>query len=91
MLELCDMMMIEFTKMMDRQSSEQVYPPLRFSRRSRCDGVQKAMQVEFPSFDGDPVGWNTRVETYFKVQGTSDEVQGRLEVFGSSVQNIKME
>jgi hypothetical protein len=34
--------------------------------------------VDFPSFDGDPVGWNTRVETYFEVQGTSDEVKTRL-------------
>lgn len=36
-------------------------------------------KVELPSFDGeDPVGWITRAETYFEVQGTSEEVKIRL-------------
>ncbi|KAE9602911.1 putative succinate dehydrogenase (quinone) [Lupinus albus] len=36
-------------------------------------------RVELPPFDGtDPVGWITRAETYFEVQGTSEEVKVRL-------------
>jgi hypothetical protein len=36
-------------------------------------------KVELPPFDGeDPVGWITRAETYFEVQGTSEEVKVRL-------------
>lgn len=36
-------------------------------------------KVEFPEFDGDdPVGCITRDETYFEVQGSSEEVKVRL-------------
>lgn len=36
-------------------------------------------KVELPSFDGeDPVGWITRAETYFDVQGTAEKVKVRL-------------
>ncbi|PNX95443.1 retrotransposon-related protein [Trifolium pratense] len=36
-------------------------------------------KVELPSFDGeDPVGWIKRAETYFEVQGTTEEVKVRL-------------
>jgi hypothetical protein len=38
-----------------------------------------AKKVELPSFDGeDPVGWITRAETYFEVQGTSEAVKIRF-------------
>ena len=36
-------------------------------------------KVELPLIDGmDPVGWITRVETYFKVQITLDDVEVKL-------------
>ncbi|KOM40113.1 hypothetical protein LR48_Vigan04g031100 [Vigna angularis] len=38
-----------------------------------------AKRVKLPLFDEtDPVGWNTRAETYFEVQGSTQEMKLRL-------------
>lgn len=76
MQEFRDTMMSEFTKLWERRQS--VERPT-FSEESVIEYKMAVKKVELPSFDGDdPVGWVTRAETYFEVQGTSEEVKVRL-------------
>lgn len=60
----------------EHQPRGTAYDPIRESFDEFCLFVKK---VELPGFTGvDPVGWISRVETYFEVHNTSDEMKIRL-------------
>jgi hypothetical protein len=67
----------EFAKLMNRPTPE---TPEASSVKDSADEFKMAVKkVELPAFNGDdPVGWITRAETYFEVQGTTEEVKVRL-------------
>lgn len=76
MQEFRDTMMSEFTKLWERRQS--VERPT-FLEEFVIEYKMAVKKVELPSFDGDDLmGWVTRAETYFEVQGTSEEVKIRL-------------
>ncbi|XP_027936242.1 uncharacterized protein LOC114191269 [Vigna unguiculata] len=68
----------EFAKLhTERREDRQTSPFL--GMESGAEYKMSAKKVELPSFDGiDPVGWITRAETYFEVQGSTEEVKVRL-------------
>lgn len=74
MEEFQKMVMEEFAKL---RSSPETSSPL--SDEASSEFKMAVKKVELPMFDGDdPVGWVTRAETYFEVQGSSEEVKVRL-------------
>ncbi|WVZ25291.1 hypothetical protein V8G54_003835 [Vigna mungo] len=65
------LMLEEFTKLRNEQGGDH--------RDLGAEYRMAAKKVELPSLDGsDPVGWITRAETYFEVQGSTEEVKVRL-------------
>ncbi|WVZ15889.1 hypothetical protein V8G54_013455 [Vigna mungo] len=65
------LMLEEFTKLRNEQVGDHM--------DSWAEYRMAAKKVELSSFDGtDPVGWITRVETYFEMQGSTEEVKVRL-------------
>ncbi|WVZ26584.1 hypothetical protein V8G54_005128 [Vigna mungo] len=67
----CQLMLEEFTKLRNEQVGDHM--------DSGAEYRMAAKKVEFPSFNGtNPVGWITRAETYFEVQGSTEEVKVRL-------------
>ncbi|KAI5414897.1 hypothetical protein KIW84_040382 [Lathyrus oleraceus] len=85
MQEFRDTMMSEFMKLWERRQS--VERPT-FSEESMIEYKMAVKKVELPSFDGDdPVGWVTRAETYFEVQGREVTGGAVLRVFHGRTQN----
>lgn len=74
MEEFQKMVMEEFAKL---RSSLEASSTL--SDRASSELKMAVKKVELPLFDSDdPVGWVTHAETYFEVQGSSEEVKVRL-------------
>lgn len=76
--EFQETMMTEFTKLM--QPSKGHSSNSGHQKENMMTEYRMAVKkVELPSFDcDDPVGWITRAETYFEVQGISEEVKVKL-------------
>ncbi|WVZ23343.1 hypothetical protein V8G54_001887 [Vigna mungo] len=76
--EFHQLMLEELTKLRNEQAGERRESPFS-DMDSGAEYRMAAKKVELPSFDGtDPVGWITRAETYFEVQGSTEEVKARL-------------
>ncbi|WVZ17573.1 hypothetical protein V8G54_010555 [Vigna mungo] len=72
------LMLEEFTKLRNEQGGDRRESPFS-NMDSGTEYRMAAKKVELPSFDGtDPVGWITRAQTYFEVQGSTEEVKVRL-------------
>ncbi|WVZ22625.1 hypothetical protein V8G54_001169 [Vigna mungo] len=76
--EFRQLMLEELTKLRNEQVAEHRESPFS-DMDSGAEYRMAAKKVELPSFDGtDPMGWITRAETYFEVQGSTEEVKVRL-------------
>ncbi|KAJ9543643.1 hypothetical protein OSB04_023350 [Centaurea solstitialis] len=74
--EFRETMLADLVKLLDRQQE----PPPVVGVDDRINEFRMAVKkVELPMFDGDdPVGWITRAEVYFEVQGTPSNVKVKL-------------
>ncbi|KAJ9541667.1 LOW QUALITY PROTEIN: hypothetical protein OSB04_028173 [Centaurea solstitialis] len=74
--EFRETMLADLAKLLDRQP--ETSPVIRGN--DRLNEFQMAVKkVELPMFDGDdPVGWITRAEVYFEVQGTPANIKVKL-------------
>ncbi|WVZ17815.1 hypothetical protein V8G54_010797 [Vigna mungo] len=74
--EFRQLMLEELTKLRNKQAGDRRESPFSYMD-SGAEYRMAAKKVELPSFDGtDPVEWITKAETYFDVQGSTEDMEG---------------